>query len=144
VPGHAAIAVTGALSLLSAAGPGAAASLLTPGLYQVEVRVALPNVQNSAAPFVVTHWVSRADLESGRAFFLLSDNPLRRCDLLDFEAAGEDATYRIACPGPNRGSALAAFKTAGTGYRGTIHMNLGGKNMTLTESQIGKRIGDCR
>jgi hypothetical protein len=50
----------------------------------------------------------------------------------------------IACAGPNRGSAVATFETKGTTYRGTIKMNMGGKNMTMSETQAGKRIGDCQ
>lgn len=75
---------------------------------------------------------------------MLSDNPLKRCDLVDYEASAATARYRIACAGPNRGSAVAVFQTAAAGYRGTIKMNMGGKNMTMSETQTGKRIGDCR
>jgi len=63
--------------------------------------------------------------------------------LLDYEVSADRVAYRIACAGPNRGSAVALFDIAATGYRGTIAMNMGGKNMTMSETQIGKRIGDC-
>jgi Protein of unknown function (DUF3617) len=117
---------------------------LTPGLYQVEVRISLPNVQDVAAPIVLSHCVSKKDLESGRAFFVLSDNPLKECDLADYRAGGDSASYQIICPGPNRGSALAMFQTTSTAYHGNIKMNMGGKNMTMSETQVGKRIGDCQ
>jgi hypothetical protein len=128
-----------------ALGAGAqAAPALTPGLYRTEVHIALPNVPRAAAPLVVIRCLNSADLESGRAFSVLSANPLARCDMLDYEWGGDLVTYRIYCPGPNRGSAQAAFKTAATSYRGSIRMNMGGKNMTLSETQVGRRIGDCR
>jgi hypothetical protein len=44
----------------------------------------------------------------------------------------------------NKRSAVAVFDTKATTYRGTIKMNMGGKNMTMSEAQAGKRIGDCR
>jgi hypothetical protein len=91
---------------------------LTPGLYQVEVRLTLPNVDNAAPPSTVTRCVTAADLQSGRAFFLLSDNPLRQCELLDYHASADTVLYRIACPGPNRGSAVAFFESTRTTYRG--------------------------
>jgi hypothetical protein len=125
-------------------GSDAADSSLTPGLYQVEVRISLPNVQDVAAPLVVTRCLSRDDLESGQAFFVLSDNPLKSCELVDYQAIAGTVIYRIAYAGPNRGSAVAVFDTKGTTYRGTIKMNMGGKNMTMSETQAGKRIGDCR
>jgi hypothetical protein len=138
------IAWVSVVAALAATGSGAADPFLTPGLYQVEVRIGLPNVQDAAAPITLTRCVSPADLKSGRAFFVLSDNPLKNCDLLDYQVTADTATYRIACRGPNMGSAVAVFETARTTYRGNIEMNLGGKNMTMSETQVGRRIGDCQ
>ncbi|MGH8629502.1 MAG: DUF3617 domain-containing protein [Burkholderiales bacterium] len=132
------------VAALAAAAAAAAAPPLTPGLYRIEVRIALPNVQDAVAPLVLTRCLGSADLESGQAFFVLSDNPLKNCALLDYEAAAGLVTYRIACPGPNRGSAQAAFRTGDSAYRGSIRMNMGGKNMTMSETQVGRRIGDCQ
>lgn len=125
-------------------GSGAAEVPLAPGMYEVEVRIHLPNVQDVASPLVVARCIAPADLKSGRAFFVLSDNPLKACDLLDYEASGRQASYRIACPGPNRGSATGEFELWENSYRGTINMNMGGKNMTMSETQAGRRIGECR
>lgn len=137
------IARTSVLAVLVASASVAADPLLAPGLYRVEVRIALPNVQDAAAPFVATRCVSPADLKSGEAFSILSKNPLRNCDLLDYRVTDGTASYRIACPGPNKGSAVAVFQTTATTYRGSIDMNLGGKNMTMSETQAGTRIGNC-
>lgn len=127
-----------------AAGESCAEGLsLTPGLYQVEVRLSLPNVDNAVSPSTSTRCVTPADLQSGRAFFVLSDNPLKQCELLDYHATANTAFYRIACPGPNRGSAVAFFDTTQTAYWGTIKMNMGGKNMTMSEAQVGRRIAEC-
>jgi hypothetical protein len=131
------------VAALAATGSNAAGPALAPGLYQVEVRISLPNVQDVAAPIVLARCVSPAALESGQAFFVLSDNPLKNCNLLDYQATADTVIYRIACPGPNMGSAVALFETTGAAYRGSIKMNMGGKNMTMSEAQIGKRIGDC-
>lgn len=131
------------IAALTAIAPAAANSLLIPGLYRVEVRIALPNVQDAAAPVFVTRCVSPDNLKSGQAFFVLSENPLRNCDLLDYQVTDGTASYRIACPGPNRGSAVAVFETTATAYRGSIQMNMGGKNMTMSETQVGGRIGNC-
>lgn len=116
---------------------------LNPGLYEIEVRIALPNVQNVAAPITITQCISADDLRSGRAFFVLSDNPLQTCELVDYRAAENTFSYRMVCPGPNRGSAFAEFETTPKTYRGAIQMNMGGKNMTMSETQLGKRVGDC-
>jgi hypothetical protein len=138
------IARASVIAALATIGSGAADPPLTPGLYQVEVRIALPNVQDVAAPMVLTRCVSPADLSSGQAFFVLSDNPLKNCDLLDYQVTAGTATYRIVCPGPNMGSAVAVFETTRTTYRGSIKMNMGGKNMTMSETQAGRRVTDCQ
>lgn len=132
------------LAALLSSNLAAADPLPSPGLYQVEVRISLPNVQDTAAPLLLTRCLSPSDLQSGQAFFVLSDNPLKSCDQLDYRMTAGMAVYRIACPGPNRGSAVAVFDTTATAYRGTIKMNMGGKNMTMSETQVGKRLGDCR
>ena len=137
------IAGASVIAVLIALDSNAANPLPTPGLYQVEVRISLPNVQDVAEPIVLNRCVRPSDLESGQAFSIMSDNPLKRCDLLDYQLTADTAVYRIACPGPNKGSAVAVFETTRTTYRGTIKMNMGGKNMTMSETQVGKRIADC-
>ena len=42
------------------------------------------------------------------------------------------------------GSAVGVFDLTGTAYSGTIKMNMGGKNMTMSETQVGRRTGDCQ
>jgi hypothetical protein len=138
------LAALSAVATFAATASDAADLALPPGLYQVEVRIGLPNVQDVAAPLLVTRCVSPDDLKSGQAFFVLSDNPLKHCGLVDYQTTDSAALYRIVCPGPNKGNAVAVFDTKGSTYRGTIRMNMGGKNMTMSETQAGKRIGDCR
>ncbi len=135
--------VASAAACFATAGLEAAESTLVPGLYETEVRISLPNVQDVAPPLLIRRCVTAGDIASGRAFFLLSDNPLKQCNLEDVEAASSLVTYRIECPGPNRGSALAQFQLGDTTFRGTIRMNMGGKNMTMSESQSGRRLGQC-
>lgn len=136
-------AAASVIAAFTSAGAEAADPRLVPGLYRVEVRIGLPNVQDTVPPTVLTRCIGNTDLQSGRAFFVLSDNPLKKCDLLDYQATADKAVYRIACPGPNKGSAVAVFGTTATTYRGSIKMNMGGKNMTMSETQFGSRIGDC-
>ena len=37
------------------------------------------------------------------------------------------------------GRAVGAFGLTRTAYRGSIKMNMGGKNMTMSETQVGRR-----
>src|SRR3954465_12976198 len=122
----------------------AADPALRPGLYEVEVRISLPNVGEAAPPNLISRCITPDDIRSGGAFFILSDNPLRQCAVLDYQTTASTVIYRIECAGPNRGSAVATFDIKQTTYRGTIKMNMGGKNMIMSEAQAGKRTGDCR
>lgn len=117
---------------------------LLPGLYEVEVRISLPNVGEAAPPNLISRCITPDDIRSGGAFFILSDNPLRQCAVLDYQTTASTVIYRVECAGPNRGSAVATFDIKQTTYRGTIKMNMGGKNMIMSEAQAGKRTGECR
>jgi hypothetical protein len=132
------------LSLFTAnAGLAAAGVALTPGLYEVRVELALPNTYNSALRTTVRHCVTTADLVTGRAFFVLSDHPIRACALYDYAARQDKVQYRLACAGPNAASATAEFALQDTRYQGTIHMQMGGKNMTMFETQHAVRVAEC-
>jgi hypothetical protein len=125
--------------LLAVAGPPAVA----PGLYAIEVRLGLPNVLEVGPPTTLTRCLTAPEIESGQAFFVRSENPLRACALTDYAATGASVRYRIRCPGPNAASADAEFQTTAAGYRGVIRMVMGGKNMTMSETQVAARIGEC-
>ena len=137
------LVASGLVAALAASASGAAELSLIPGLYQVEVRISLPNVQDVAAPLLLTRCIGPDDLKSGQAFFVLSDNPLKHCQLVDYQTTASAALYRIVCAGPNKGSAVAVFDTREGSFRGTIRMNMGGKNMTMSETQSARRTGNC-
>jgi hypothetical protein len=114
-----------------------------PGLYEIEVRVGLPNVLEVGPPGRLTRCLTAGDIESGQAFLVRSENPIRACGLTDYAASGAAVRYRVRCPGPNAASGEAEFEATGQGYRGAIRMQMGGKNMTMSETQTAVRLGDC-
>ena len=116
---------------------------LTPGLYDIEVRINLPYVLEVSPPKRLTRCLTSSAIDSGQAFFVLSENPIRVCPISDYRATATTAQYRIRCPGANAASAEGEFETTETGYRGTISMQMGGKNMTMSETQVAVRVGTC-
>ena len=76
-PLNASTAVFVLLSAMCSARAPAAPSLPEPGLYRVEVRIALPNVQDVAAPLILTQCVTDADL------FVIPPDVARRFYCLD-------------------------------------------------------------
>ena len=91
----------------------------------------------------VMRCLTHAAIASGEAFSVLGENPISKCPRIDQRATATTARYRIRCPGPNSASAEASFETNATGYSGTIAMQMGGKNMTMSETQVAVRVGDC-
>ncbi len=119
--------------------------VLEPGMYEVTVTLELPNVvATGVGPSTLRRCLTAEDMRSGNAFGVLGDNPLRACPLKDYTASNNRALYRIECPGPNAPFAAGVFDLAKASYRGVITMNMGGKNMTMSERQRGRRVGACQ
>jgi hypothetical protein len=113
-----------------------------PGAYEVEVRVEIPNVWNWAAAETVTICLP----QRGRAPLpvLSRNNPLAGCPAEDVKPNGSALTYAIVCPGRDGAKARAAYLLSPEAFRGRIRMVMGAKNMTLTEVQTGRRVGECQ
>jgi hypothetical protein len=131
------------LAAAFAVGHGAHAEdtpVLQPGEYQVSVRLELRHVA-MAAPKLATICVS----ETGSpGLMVLSDNnPLARCPAVNTHQDGDALTFEIICPGGNQAVASARYTIAPQSFTGVIAMKMGGKNMTMTEYQEGRRVGDC-
>jgi uncharacterized protein DUF3617 len=133
-----------ALTWLMCAAATAQEPALQPGLYEISFTLELPNVVTTGiGPTMLHRCISDADVRSGSAFAVLGENPIRACPLQDYSIAGGKAVYRIVCPGANAPFANAVFDLSRNAYRGVISMNMGGKNMTMSERQRGKRLGAC-
>lgn len=118
-------------------------AVLKPGFYEVTVTLEMPNVVTGIGPGTVHRCVTAEDLRSGSAFGVLGDNPIRSCPITDYSISASRALFRIGCPGPNTPSAVGAFDLAPASYHGVITMDMGGKNMTMSERQRGRRLGAC-
>jgi len=86
-------------------------------------------------------WIE--DLRTGDAFGVLGDNPIQSCPITEYSISGSRVLYRIACPGPNTPTAAGAFDLMPTSYHGVITMDMGGKNMTMSERHRARRLGAC-
>ena len=72
-----------------------------------------------------------------------ANNPFAKCSATNLVAAGSKLEYDIVCP--ERGSARghAVYKISSDGFSGHIAMVMGAKNMTMTEVQHARRVGEC-
>ena len=122
----------------------ALAEPLQAGLYEITVRVALPNLGDAIPATVQQRCLSESAIVDGSAFAVLSsNNPLQACPRSDNVATGDTVVFRIVCAGPNKASASATFETHHDRFHGHFAMNMGGKNMTMSEDQAGRWIGAC-
>jgi hypothetical protein len=114
----------------------------TSGSYEVEVRLELPHLEDWAVKKLATVCIVEDGGSRGLAV-LSGNNPLARCPASNIRQDGDTLTFDIICEGRNAAKASAKFLLMPEGFRGRIAMVMGGKNMTMTETQIGRRIGTC-
>jgi hypothetical protein len=115
---------------------------LSTGSYEVEVRLELPHLEEWAVKKLATVCISEGG--ETRGLVVLSDNnPLARCPASNVRQDGDTLTFDVICEGRNAARASAKFLLATEKFRGRIAMVMGGKNMTMTETQVGRRIGAC-
>lgn len=136
--------VAAGICLLSSSLSAGELVTLQPGLYEVSVRLDLPNIAEAAATKVTTLCVSAGDSNGSHGLRPLSDNnPLARCPVSDVRQQEAQLSFEIVCPGGNAAIGSARYSLRADGFAGRISMKLGGKNMTLTETQTGRRTGEC-
>jgi Protein of unknown function (DUF3617) len=136
-----------ALIGLAPAAPASAgdAVALQPGRYEVRVRLDLPNIEGAAASALRTLCVPAQGQAGNHGLGALSENnPLAHCPVSNVRQQGDTLSFDIVCPGGNAAIATAKYQLAAEAFEGRISMKLGGKNMTMTETQSGRRTGECR
>lgn len=57
--------------------------------------------------------------------------------------ASNTVRFEVACQGLNAAKGTAEFEIDQDRFEGSIAMKMGGKNMTMTEHQTGRRVGPC-
>lgn len=128
------------------AGPALAAepAVLEGGAYEVEVKLELPHLEDMTGKKVVRLCLTSEPNGNNHGIAVLSDNnPLARCPISNVRQDGDELTFDIACEGRNSAHASARYLLAPTSFHGRIAMQMGGKNMTMTEVQAGRRTGAC-
>jgi hypothetical protein len=121
---------------------------LEPGEYEVTVRLDLPHVEGATEARTVHICVTsgsngpRGKDTRGLAP-LIADHAFAGCAASHIREDGGTLTFDLVCPGPNSAAASASYALGEHDFDGRIVMTMGGKNMTMTESQRGRRTGVC-
>jgi len=72
-----------------------------------------------------------------------ANNPFAKCSATNVIADGLKLEYDIVCPERGSARAHAIYKVSSDAFTGRVAMVMGAKNMTMTELQHARRIGDC-
>jgi hypothetical protein len=146
-----------ALSLRAGAAVAAAGLLMPPagqlladplplpsGLYEMTSRLELPHLERWAIDRTTTVCLSGHESSGAVPVPVLSaNNPFEKCTATNLATGNATLAYDIVCPGRDAARAHARYALAGDAFAGRIAMVMGAKNMTMTEVQRARRIGDC-
>ena len=136
-----AILVLLAIQLVAPAAAEAEAAL-RPGRYRVDVVLEMPHVLRAMPYGTVERCI--AEDEAAGGFARIESSPaITACPIVGRRWEGNRLSQSWACGTANTGMAKAGYTISGEGFVGRIAVTMGGKNMTLSEVQTGRRIGDC-
>jgi Protein of unknown function (DUF3617) len=72
-----------------------------------------------------------------------ANNPFAKCSAANVTANGLKLEYDIVCPERGSARAHAVYKVSSDTFTGRVAMVMGAKNMTMTEVQHARRVGEC-
>jgi hypothetical protein len=117
---------------------------LRSGLYEMTVRLELPHLERWAVDRSARICLS-IDIGNGAipVPVFSANNPFATCAATNLTSDGKTLQYDIICPGRGAARAHATYELAPDEFAGRVAMVLGAKNMTMTEVQQARRVGDC-
>jgi hypothetical protein len=108
------------------------------GLYAITARLELPHVERWAVDR------TRVMCLDGRLPVpVIAGAGLAGCAAARVRRDGERISYGVVCPGRDASRAEARYRLSPDGFRGRVAIVTGAKNMTMTEVQVGRRLGAC-
>jgi uncharacterized protein DUF3617 len=122
------------------------ASPLSPrsGSYELTARLELPHLERWGVDKTTIICLSTSRGPDEIPVPVVSANsPFAKCSATNLIANGSKLEYDIVCP--ERGSARghAVYEVSSDAFAGRIAMVMGAKNMTMTEVQHARRVGEC-
>jgi len=114
------------------------------GSYEVTARLELPHVERWAVDKIAI--ICIPSVRSGGEIpvpVLSANNPFAKCTAANLVIDGATLQYDIVCPGRGAAKAHATYSLSPDRFSGHVAMVMGAKNMTMTEVQRARRVGDC-
>ena len=115
------------------------------GSYAITTRLELPHLERWAIDKTTTICLSGHATGGQLPIPILSaNNPYATCAAANLAIDHGKLEYDVLCPGRASAKAHATYLLGVDRFAGRVAMMLGGKNMTMTEVQHARRVGDCR
>lgn len=114
------------------------------GSYEITARLELPHLERWSVD--KTTIVCLPSFRSGDKIpipVISTNNPFAKCTASNLTADSTRLEYNIVCPGRDAAKAHATYILSLDTFSGRVAMVMGGKNMTMTEVQTARRIGEC-
>ena len=114
------------------------------GSYELTARLELPHLERWAVDkktiICLPTSLNNGDLPIP---IVSANNPFAQCSSANVAAQFSKLEYDIVCPGRGAAKGHAIYILSDDTFSGRVAMVLGAKNMTMTEVQQGRRIGNC-
>jgi hypothetical protein len=113
------------------------------GSYEITARLELPHLERWSVDRTTVLCLPGSRGNDIPVPGLSANNPFAKCTASNLVVDGTKLEYDIVCP--ERGSAKghAVYRFSAGAFSGRIAMIMGAKNMTMTEVQHARRIGEC-
>lgn len=114
------------------------------GSYEMTVRLELPHLERWGVDKTTTICLSNSQGPDEIPVPVVSaNNPFAKCSAVNVMFDGAKLEYDIVCPERGSARAHAVYKVSSDAFAGRVAMVMGAKNMTMTEVQRARRVGEC-
>lgn len=123
--------------------PARAAESMPPRLYDVTTETMMPHLEENLRYATTRQNRCLSGQELFAAFPVLSHASMQGCRL-DEESRGDEAiSYVLVCAGGHGTTGSAQWRLDAQRMTGTLHVRLGGKNMTFYQRVTATVLGEC-
>jgi hypothetical protein len=112
-------------------------------LYDVATETTMPHLEESLRYTNTREQRCLTQAELWSAFPVLQHAALKGCKLAQESREEAALSYALICEGGSGTTGRATWRIGGAQLRGTLHVKLGGKNMTFDQTVTAKALGEC-
>jgi hypothetical protein len=121
-----------------------AVAAFSPGMYEVTTETGMPHLEENLRYSTTheRHCITEPEALA-TAFPVLNHVSLKGCRLGDETRQGDTVSYVLACEGGHGTTGSASWQLGEREMVGTLHVKLGGKNMTFYQRVTAVAVGQC-